>query len=99
MLEDFFATLSPGDRIVVRYRLGDDASGHGGPALTDALGEFAGLQEGTATQEGAGGREATVAVRTRNGLVLIALATVTHAKRGPPPPARRRPRPSGAPLQ
>ncbi|GAA3671459.1 hypothetical protein GCM10023081_07280 [Arthrobacter ginkgonis] len=104
MADDFFASLLPGDRIVVRYRLGKDSSAPGGPALTDALGEFAGLQEGTVTGEGtvsgessaardgAGIREAAVAVRTRSGIVLIALSSVTHAKRVPPPPARRGPR-------
>jgi hypothetical protein len=98
MADDFFATLLPGDRIVVRYRLAEEASAPGSPALTDALGEFAGLQEGTGTpdgdesQEAAVAREATVAVRTRNGLVRIALSSVTHAKRVPPPPPRRRSR-------
>jgi len=94
MADDFFATLLPGERIVVRYRL-KDSSAPGGPALTDALGEFAGLQEGPATGESAGTREATVAVRTRSGIVLIALSSVTHAKRVPPPPVRRGPRRPG----
>ncbi|GER21789.1 hypothetical protein NCCP1664_02860 [Zafaria cholistanensis] len=89
MANDFFATLLPGDRIVVRYRLGEDASTPGGPALTDALGEFAGLEEGPAAPDGRGDREATVSVRTRKGVVRIALSSITHAKRVPPPPERR----------
>ena len=92
MADDFFATLLPGDRIVVRYRLEEDAALAGGPGLTDALGEFAGLEEGAGAPEGTGAQEATVAVRTRTGVVRIALSSVTHAKRVPPPPARRRPR-------
>jgi len=95
MADDFFATLLPGDRIVVRYRLAADAAAPGGPALTDALGEFAGLEEGTEAQDGTAAREATVSVRTRGGLVRIALSSVTHAKRVPPPPPRRGGPPNG----
>ncbi|GHD03854.1 putative acetyltransferase [Zhihengliuella salsuginis] len=80
-----FDDLPEGERIVVRYRL--PASGSdSGPKLSDALGTFTGLH-----QDGDGAGIATI--ETRSGPVQVPLADITHAKRVPPPPARRRPRP------
>ncbi|MET1035739.1 MAG: hypothetical protein ABWX68_10940 [Arthrobacter sp.] len=101
MPADFFATLSPGERIVVRYRLGPDGEAPGGvrpggrgPAaggerFTDALGDFVGLAP-SATGDGV-----LVVVRTRAGEARIPRAAVARAKRVPPAPARRRPRAGG----
>ncbi|WP_372697999.1 hypothetical protein [Arthrobacter sp. JSM 101049] len=89
MSADFFTTLDPGDRIVVRYRLDSSASGAGheasgaaseGPRLSDAIGHFLALEDGVLT------------VETRSGMVAIQRADVTHAKRVPPAPQRRRSR-------
>lgn len=89
MTVDFFTTLDPGDRIVVRYRLGPTSSlegggrpgvAPGGPQLNDAIGHFVALADGVLTLE------------TRSGTVAIRQSDVTHAKRVPPAPPRRRSR-------
>ena len=89
MPADFFATLDRGDRIVVRYRLDDSPSGRGGesagpapgaPRLSDAIGHFLALEDGV------------LSLKTRSGTVAIRRVDVTHAKRVPPAPARRRAR-------
>lgn len=72
-----FSDAALGERVVIRYRLAD---GRSGSHFSDALGE---LQEVTA---------AAVSVQTRTGVVVIPRTAITHAKRVPPPPARRRPR-------
>ncbi|MEF9873434.1 MULTISPECIES: hypothetical protein [Micrococcaceae] len=72
-----FSDVTPGERLVVRYRLAD---GRAGEHFSDALGE---LQEVT---------EESVSIQTRAELVCIPRAAITHAKRVPPAPARRRPR-------
>jgi len=74
-----FSDVTPGDRIVVRYRLGADDSVAGG-RFSDALGE---LQEVTVD---------SICVQTRTAAVVIPRASITHAKLVPPAPARRRPR-------
>ncbi|MEE1620407.1 hypothetical protein ACQ3I4_07110 [Zafaria sp. Z1313] len=77
MSYDFFESLRPGERIVVRYRVAP--AGGPGPGLTDVLGGFAGLYDDGAT----------VAVDSRHGEVRIERRLVTHAKRVPPAPVRR----------
>lgn len=72
-----FGDLATGDRIVVRYRL---SNAQAGEKFSDALGE---VQEIT---------EQSISVKTRSELVRIDRSSITHAKRVPPPPARRRPR-------
>ena len=86
---DFFDTLSPGDRIVVRYRL----EGPRGAMSSDALGTFVGVRA-AATESDAEGETAgdAVVVRTRSGDVPVPRSAVTHAKLVPPAPERRRPR-------
>ncbi|MGO2067054.1 putative acetyltransferase [Glutamicibacter arilaitensis] len=74
-----FSDVAPGERLVVRYRLSDVRTGE---HFSDALGE---LQEVT---------EQSVTIQTRTELVRIPREAITHAKRVPPPPARRRPRAS-----
>lgn len=86
MPADFFSTLSPGERIVVRYRLGPGGEAPGGKRFTDALGDFVGLAP-SATGDGV-----LVVVRTRAGEARIPRAAVARAKRVPPAPERRRPR-------
>lgn len=94
-MADFFDALRPGTRVVVRYRITDDA----GHTLSDALGEFDGVVLGDAVGPGdasAAGKaplapgERGVRILTRRGAVLIPTAQVTHAKPVPPPPPRRR---------
>lgn len=72
-----FTDVTPGERLVVRYRL---AEGQAGGHFSDALGE---LREVT---------EESVSIQTRTELVRIPRAAITHAKRVPQAPARRRPR-------
>jgi len=74
-----FSDVTPGERIVVRYRLSVDAAGIGG-RFSDALGE---LQAVT---------DESISVQTRSDLVVIPRSMITHAKLVPPAPARRRPR-------
>ncbi|MBF6672754.1 ferrous iron transport protein A [Glutamicibacter halophytocola] len=74
-----FSDMTPGERLVVRYRLPVEASTASG-RFSDALGE---LREVTAD---------SISVQTRSGLVVIPRALITHAKLVPPAPQRRRPR-------
>lgn len=76
-----FSELTPGERIVVRYRRTDAGQG---PRLTDALGTFTALET---DDDGA-----VVVIETRHGTARVPVASVTHAKRVPPAPPRRRPR-------
>lgn len=95
MPNDFFDALSAGDRIVVRYRLGGPETG---PRFSDVLGTYAGLASpagptaACAAGEGAGAADSLVVVHTRSGEVLVPRGSVTHAKRVPPAPDRRRSR-------
>ncbi len=87
MTDDFFTTLGPGERIVIRYRITgrapspEDASGAlpdpGRPRHSDSIGDFVSLEDGWLT------------VQTRTGPVTVEHSTVTHAKRVPPAPQRR----------
>lgn len=75
-----FSDVTPGERVVVRYRLADSRAGE---HFSDALGE---LQEVT---------DEVVSIQTRTELVRIARTAITHAKRVPPASVRRRPRSPG----
>ncbi|WP_417233463.1 hypothetical protein [Arthrobacter sp.] len=84
MPADFFDTLEPGERIVVRFRLAgsspgndDDAPAARGPLFSDVIGFFASLEDGVLT------------VDTASGPVSVERAGITHAKRVPPAPQRR----------
>lgn len=79
MSMDFFASLTSGARVVVRYRLAPIDLGPAGEQLTDALGY---LRAST---------DSWVEIETRSGLVRIDRASITHAKVVPPAPERRRP--------
>ncbi|MBM6621457.1 hypothetical protein JTF08_07560 [Micrococcaceae bacterium RIT802] len=87
MSADFFETLRPGERIVVRFRLagqspalhdGGAAAASRGPHLSDVIGNFVSLDD------------TGVVIKTRSGPVTVSRDDVTHAKRVPPPPPRRR---------
>lgn len=80
MSSEFFASLEPGARVVLRYRLAPTDHGPAGERLSDALGY---LLEADAEN---------VVLQTRSGNICISRAAITHAKRVPPPPARRRSR-------
>nr|WP_231366448.1 hypothetical protein [Zhihengliuella flava] len=71
--------MSPGERIVVRYRHAENGPG---PRFSDALGTFTALER---QDDGD-----VVVIDTRHGTARIAVADVTHAKRVPPPPVRRK---------
>jgi len=73
-----FNDLSPGDRIVLRYRL--DPQEQSGPTLSDAIGN---VVEVTGS---------LVVLETRGGTVQIQRSKITNAKRVPPAPPRRRAR-------
>ena len=87
MTADFFDTLTPGERIVIRYRITGraalqdeapaDSPTSGGPQYSDSIGDFVSLHDGWLT------------VETRTGPVKVEHSTVTHAKRVPPAPQRR----------
>lgn len=90
MSADFFASVDPGERLVVRFRLpGMAPTGHDagaaaagrGPHLSDVIGTFVSLDDGVLT------------LQTRTGPATVAVGDVTHAKRVPPAPQRRGPRP------
>lgn len=72
-----FGDLAAGERIVVRYRLDQ---GQPGEKFSDALGVVHEITKDS------------ISVKTRSEVVVIARSSITHAKRVPPPPARRRPR-------
>ena len=69
--------LQPGDRIVLRYRLAQEATGQPGPALSDVLGQMLAVTP------------VDITVQTRQGPVVVDRSAITHAKRVPPPPVRR----------
>ncbi|MFJ2620600.1 hypothetical protein [Glutamicibacter sp. NPDC087344] len=71
-----FNELTTTDRIVLRYRL--DEHTQSGETLTDVLGT---VLEVSPSQ---------IVVQTRTGVVCVARAAITHAKRVPPAPPRRR---------
>ncbi|MGP5196216.1 hypothetical protein [Arthrobacter rhombi] len=87
MTADFFDTLAPGERIVIRYRITGRAASPDedpaaaptpdGPQHSDSIGDFVSLEDGWLT------------VGTRTGPVTVEHSTVTHAKRVPPAPQRR----------
>lgn len=86
MSTDFFATLRPGERIVVRFRLAEASpamhdAGPGadsrGPHVSDVIGNFVSLCDGVITLD------------TRSGTATVVTGDVTHAKRVPPPPQRK----------
>ncbi|MDN5754794.1 MAG: hypothetical protein ACTHWW_02150 [Arthrobacter sp.] len=87
MTADFFDSLPPGERIVIRYRIGGRIPpSHGsrdapevpdGPQHSDSIGHFVSLAEGRVT------------VQTRTGPVTVDHSAITHAKRVPPAPPRR----------
>lgn len=72
-----FEDLSPGDRIVVRYRLAQTSPSTGNAISSDALGEVLEV-----TGE-------TVSINTKRGALTVDRQDITHAKRVPPPPVRR----------
>ncbi|WP_345469923.1 hypothetical protein QMQ05_10750 [Glutamicibacter ectropisis] len=74
-----FGDVTPGERIVVRYRLTMEAK-TSGERFSDALGE---LQEVT---------DNSITVQTRSELLTIPRSSITHAKKVPPAPERRRAR-------
>ncbi|MFJ6417403.1 hypothetical protein [Paeniglutamicibacter sp. NPDC091659] len=78
MSTDFFASLDPGARVVVRYRLSPGEQGSAGERLSDALGYLLEINEKSVT------------VQTRTGEIHINRGSITHAKLVPPPPERRR---------
>lgn len=82
MSTDFFTSLTPGARVVVRYRLSPAERGPAGEQFSDALGY---LRETAATW---------VAIETRSGQVRIDRESITHAKVVPAAPERRRAAPS-----
>ncbi|GAA1413456.1 hypothetical protein AUR04nite_33800 [Glutamicibacter uratoxydans] len=73
-----FNDLTPGDRIVLRYRL--DPQELSGPTLSDAIGHVVEVTE------------SLVVLETRGGIVEIQRSKITNAKRVPPAPPRRRAR-------
>ena len=77
MSPDFFSTLQAGTRVVVRYRLGPGERGSAGEQFSDALGHVRSVTENQ------------VVLETRDGLVPIDRARITHAKAVPPPSERR----------
>lgn len=83
MIDAFFTTLDPGERIVIRYRITSRGEGAtavvdpGGPHYSDSIGDFVSLVDGWLT------------VQTRTGPVTVEHSAVTHAKRVPPAPQRR----------
>ncbi|MGP5687915.1 hypothetical protein [Glutamicibacter ardleyensis] len=72
-----FEDLSPGDRIVVRYRLTQTSPETGNVISSDALGEVLAVTSDT------------VSINTKRGALDVARQAITHAKRVPPPPVRR----------
>ena len=83
--------LTPGRRVVVRYRLaavdGRGGGGHdrltgGGPSVTDVLG----------TLVEAGAESLVVTADSDGSRVVVPTAAVVAAKHIPPRPPRRRPR-------
>lgn len=78
MNSDFFASVSIGTRVVVRYRLSPSALGTTGETVTDALGYLEAINE------------TSVTIKTRTAIVLIERSLITHVKEVPPPPIRRR---------
>lgn len=72
-----FEDLSPGDRIVVRYRLAQTSPVSGNVISSDALGEVLAVTSDT------------VSINTKRGALDITRQAITHAKRVPPPPVRR----------
>lgn len=72
-----FEDLTPGDRIVVRYRLTESSEVTGNRASSDVLGE---VIEVNADR---------IRISTRRGPVEVERENITHAKRVPPPPVRR----------
>lgn len=71
--------LTPGTRVVLRYRIDETRSPHG-EHVTDALGTIAETDEHTVT------------VITRRGTDRVVRGLVMAAKQVPPPPLRRAPR-------
>lgn len=69
--------LSIGDRVVLRFRLAPQEILDGGPTTSDALGEVLAVTD------------AIIRIETRKGATDVLRSEVTHAKRVPPPPARR----------
>jgi len=82
MSMDFFDSLAPGARVVVRYRLAPAEHGPAGEQFSDALGY---LRETADTWVG---------IETRAGQVRIERESITHAKVVPAAPERRRATPS-----
>lgn len=78
MNPDFFASVSVGTRVVVRYKLPPSDLSSTGETVTDALGYLEAIDE------------ASVSIKTRTSIVLIERSLITHAKEVPPPPIRRR---------
>lgn len=78
MSTDFLDSLDPGTRVVLRYRLSPGEQGQAGEQVSDALGYLLAVDEHFVT------------VQTRGGDVQVSRAAITHAKRVPPPPERRR---------
>ncbi|WP_313812679.1 acetyltransferase [Glutamicibacter sp.] len=70
-----FNDLSPGDRIVLRFRLSESTSS--GATLSDAIGYVVEVAD------------EDISVETRHGIVKIQRSLITHAKRVPPAPPRR----------
>ena len=78
MSTDFLDSLDTGTRVVLRYRLAPGEQGQAGERMSDVLGYLLAVDEHSGT------------VQTRAGDVQVSRAAITHAKRVPPPPARRR---------
>lgn len=78
MSTDFLDSLDPGTRVVLRYRLSPGEQGQAGERMSDALGYLLTIDEHSVT------------VQTRTGEVQVSRAAITHAKRVPPPPVRKR---------